>query len=162
MCTLWICLAYHQANNTRQKRLHHPFYCFSHTCFSCLALLGPYSFVPLANENVTLKRVPAPILSSCVDLHDCVRIDERILFIVRFRRDIFSRHGGHVILDLLRLYCRYLCLNMSFIGVRALASFAYPHLFLMPCRVGLSYIPPSKIKTRQKRPPHLAPLANED
>jgi hypothetical protein len=27
----------------------------------------------------------------------------------RFYRDIFCSHGGHVILDLLRLYCRYFC-----------------------------------------------------
>ncbi len=51
----------------------------------------------------------------------------------RFCRDIFCRHGGHVILDLLRLYCRYLCLNMSLIGGGGwgpLASLVYPHLFL--------------------------------
>jgi hypothetical protein len=40
----------------------------------------------------------------------------RTLHDSRFCRDLFCRHGGHGILDLLRLCCRYLCLNTSLIG----------------------------------------------
>jgi hypothetical protein len=40
---------------------------------------------------------------------------EILQLVPRFCRDIFWRHGCHVILDLLlRLCCRYLCLDMSF------------------------------------------------
>jgi hypothetical protein len=76
---------------------------------------------------------------SCLSFHlnACLRINLPVLFMTRFCRDILCRHGGHVILDLLRLCCRYLFLNSSLIGLRTLASLVYP---LMPCLVALSCI----------------------
>ncbi len=121
---------------------------------------SPNHFVPLANEDSTIKRALPPTFSPCL------RIDLPVLFMTCFCRDILCRHGSHVIRDLLRLYCRYLCLHMSLIGVRALTFLVCSHLFLVPCLVDLSCISP-EIKTRPKRPPppspnHLISLANED
>ena len=58
--------------------------CFANTSFSCLSFR----------------------------LSACVRIDLPVLFMTHFCREIFCRHGIHVVLDLLRLYCRYLCPNI--------------------------------------------------
>jgi hypothetical protein len=69
----------------------------------------------------------------------------------RFCREIFCLHGGHVICDLLRLYCRYLCLNMSLIGVRTLTSLVYPHL--LPCGSVLHITRLDQDKTKET-PPH--------
>ena len=78
--------------------------CCAHTTFLGLALWCRYSLVPLANEDLTL--ILLAFFFRYVHLHACVGIDVRILFIARFCRDIFCRHGGHVILDLLGLYRR--------------------------------------------------------
>ncbi len=106
---LWICLAYQ-----RDKRAlpFTPFYC--QTCSR-----------PQASR----------LVPSCVHLSACLQIDLPVLFIPRFCREIFYRHEGHVILDLRRLSCRYFCLNISWIGMRALMSLVYPHLFLLSCLV---------------------------
>jgi hypothetical protein len=77
-------------NNTRQKKPLTPLYC--QTCS---------------------RPQRSRFLPSCVHLSACLRIDLFVLHMTPFCRDIFCRHGGH---DLLRLYCRYLCLTMSLIG----------------------------------------------
>ncbi len=86
--------------------------------FSISCLVGPWgSSTPLYRLLTwvfPVKRVftpppPSPssrLLLSCVDLNDCGRIDLPVLYTTRFCRDIFCRHGGHVILDLFRLYRR--------------------------------------------------------
>jgi hypothetical protein len=120
--------------------------CFDYTCLLC-----PQLFVM---SFVSPKRLSSNRLTRTLHGSLC--------------REIFCRSGSHVVFDLLRLYCRYLCLNMSLIGMRAFASLVYSHLFFMSCLVDLSCISPGRTKTRQKRPPppscpeHLVPLANED
>jgi hypothetical protein len=76
--------------------------------------------------HISLSRLSFHLSASCL------RLNLPVLFMTRLCRDIFCRHRGHVILDLLRLCCRYLCLM---IGVRALTSLVYLHLFLMSCLV---------------------------
>jgi hypothetical protein len=58
-----------------------------------------------------------PLCPTCNHLSACLGIDLLILFITRTGRDIFCCHGGHVILYLLRLYCRYFCVNMPLVGL---------------------------------------------
>ncbi len=102
--------------------------CTHHCLMSCLVgFVEPSTLLyHLLTRICTVKIVYPPLSSrlllSRVHLNACVRIGVRILFITRFCRYIFSRHGGHFIFDLLRLYCRYLCLHMSLIGVRVLVS----------------------------------------
>ncbi len=96
---------------------------------------SPNHSLPLANEDSTVVRdlVPNILAFSLRDFTKALVVEctyLSVLFISRFCREIFSEHGGHIILDQLRLYCRYLCLNMSLIGVRVLACLIYPHLFL--------------------------------
>jgi hypothetical protein len=92
----------------------------SSTCSTCTAgtffgqngLVVFHKHVPLFLLFHLLMRV----LSSCVYLTASLRIDLRILLTTRFCRDIFCRDGGHVKFGLLRLYCRYCCVNMALIG----------------------------------------------
>jgi hypothetical protein len=85
---------------------------FTHTSFSCLTTVSHLlTRILLSNVFSTPTFSPSPFVNSPRRLSSN-RLN--VLFITRFCRVIFCRHGGHVILDLLHLYCRYFYLNMSF------------------------------------------------
>jgi hypothetical protein len=70
-----------------------------------------------------------------VHLRACLEIILPVLFVCR---DIFYRHGGHVIRDLLRLYCRYFVFqhvndwdeNLDVLGLPTLLFHVLPYDFL--------------------------------
>jgi hypothetical protein len=84
-------------------------------CFHSALPLRPSTPASRVHEHSNVKRVPAPIVSS-----SCVQL-----------RDIFCRQGGHVILDMLRLYYRYVSLNMSLIRVVDVLQFTDESLLVL-------------------------------
>jgi hypothetical protein len=68
-------------------------------CFDYTSLLCPHLF--LMSCLVRPLTVCSRLLLSCGQLNAFVRIDVHILFIARICRDIFGRHGGHLLLDML-------------------------------------------------------------
>jgi hypothetical protein len=94
--------------------------CFAYTSSPPLPLC---TICYIKDFHCYVKLVPAPIFlpSSfvCLPKRFCSNRCTHALHRSILHRDIFSSHGGHVILDLLRVYRRYLCLNMSLIGLRA-------------------------------------------
>ncbi len=141
---------------------------FVHTSFACLALwAGPPTplYHLLAARTFTVKYVfHSPIFSpsSFVCSPKLWRSNRRthILFITRFCRDIFCRHGGHILRDLLCLYRRYLCLHMTLIGGAGLSRSWFTHN-LFSCRVLWICLAYHQARSKQdKRGPSLLQLSS--